>query len=330
MGIDKSNVRYRRSTPARRSRSKHYQQESGRAGRDGLEAECCLLYSPGDFSTWRSLQDELPASRARDRHDACWPASNSFCTGVTLPASGDRRILRPSSSTAKTAGPATSASAKLDLVDEPLIVGQKILSCVVRLEQSFGGDYTAAGAGRLARTAHPGQRARPPQHLGTARATHDKRTIRGWIEQLVGQRFLEKHGEYSVLQVTPAGTPLAARRGDAAAAEGRPPTQARIARSRKESWEGVDRGLFERAAGVCAAQRRTSAASRRSSSSATPRCATWPAAGRRRRQQLLEVHGVGERKSAEYGVEFLQAIADYCRLNDLEHDMAGEAPRRRK
>ena len=32
---------------------------------------------------------------------------------------------------------------QLDLVDDPLTVGQKILSCVLRLQERFGGDYTA-------------------------------------------------------------------------------------------------------------------------------------------------------------------------------------------
>src|SRR3989442_15124340 len=32
-----------------------YQQEAGRAGRDGLEAECLLLVSGGDYGLWKSV-----------------------------------------------------------------------------------------------------------------------------------------------------------------------------------------------------------------------------------------------------------------------------------
>ena len=57
MGIDRSDVRFVVHAGAPRS-LEHYQQESGRAGRDGLEAECLLIYSPADFMKWRCMLEQ--------------------------------------------------------------------------------------------------------------------------------------------------------------------------------------------------------------------------------------------------------------------------------
>ena len=56
MGIDRSDVRF--VVHAGAPRSLEHQQESGRAGRDGLEAECLLIYSPADFMRWRVMLEE--------------------------------------------------------------------------------------------------------------------------------------------------------------------------------------------------------------------------------------------------------------------------------
>ena len=67
MGIDRSNVRAVVHMTIPKS-IEHYQQETGRAGRDGLESECVLFHSYADVVKWNSIT-ERSTNEARTRLD---------------------------------------------------------------------------------------------------------------------------------------------------------------------------------------------------------------------------------------------------------------------
>jgi len=190
---------------------------------------------------------------------------------------------------------------------------------VLRLEQRFGADYTAkvlAGS----------------QEQRIVQAGHDRlstygllqadgvATVRDWIEQLVGQGLLEKTGEFNVLRVTESGQRLLKREVE--------PQLLRPAEKRREprgvaadSWDGVDRGLFEilrQLRGEKAAQQNV------------PAYVIFGDAALRDMARLRpstldgfhSVKGVGEKKLADYGQEFLDVINGYCTQQQLSQDIA--------
>jgi len=96
MGIDKSNVRFviHRDMPAD---IESWYQEMGRAGRDGLPAECTLFYSWADVKAReRFLEDLDSAELRRDKRDAAIRlfrvADSPICRHQAIVAHFDERI----------------------------------------------------------------------------------------------------------------------------------------------------------------------------------------------------------------------------------------------
>jgi ATP-dependent DNA helicase RecQ len=246
MGIDRSDVRFVVHAGAPQS-LEHYQQEAGRAGRDGLEAECVLIYSGADFVRWRMMLEqngELSDARRALLRDMERYASSVGCRHRRLVGYFGEGYERGD------CGACDYCLGELEPVAEPVTLARKILSAVARVGQRFG----AAHVTNVLRGS--------TSELVTARGHHDLSVfgllreasvdeVRGYIDQLVARGLLRQTEDaFPVLQMTPDGLAVmkdAAAMPDLALVRQRKPAKGKgPARSRQEaeSWEGVDRELF--------------------------------------------------------------------------------------
>lgn len=331
MGIDRSNVRCVVHAAMPKS-VEHYQQETGRAGRDGLEAECVLLYSGGDFVKWESLlqtsstQSDAPPEVRQSSLDLLRHMQR-LCASVQC----RHRALSEYFGQRYQEASCRACDICLDEVEgvsDATTVAQKILSCVARVREKFGAGHVSdvlLGADTQA------VRKWNHQELSTYGLLKemDRKSLSSMIYQLIDAGVLARTaGERPVLQLTEASWEVL--RGHRAVRLVKPREAVKKTRIDEESWEGVDQGLFARLKALrleIAQERQVPAYVVFSDATLRDLARCRPSS----HDMLLCVRGIGERKADDLGRPFLDLISRYCEEHRVDRDVGldGRAPLRR-
>ncbi|WP_020472176.1 DNA helicase RecQ [Zavarzinella formosa] len=325
MGIDRSNVRFVIHACVPKT-IEHYQQETGRAGRDGLPSECLLLFSFADVMALRRIMEksateansppEFLAATKFQLDQMTHYASGAICRHRAL-VRHFGQVYEP-----ENCGACDICLGDTQDVPDAVVVAQKILSCVARVNEGFGANHVI----EVLRGANTETiRSRGHDKLSTYGLLKEmaKSEIRNCIFQLIGQNVLmQSDGEYPVLKLNSASWAVMKGKQTVRLIQMRSEESAKKEREREKGTlpAGSDPELFE-----LLRQLRRQHAIRLNVPpyvifadavlAELARCRpTTP-------ERMRMVSGIGDAKLRDFGESFLDAISSHSEAKALETDL---------
>jgi ATP-dependent DNA helicase RecQ len=333
MGIDRSNVRFVLHAAMPKS-LEHYQQETGRAGRDGLEAECVLLYSGADVVTFKHMlkkksadeneviDPEFLASVFRHLDDMDRYCRGAVCRHKALVNYFGQEYEKPG------CGACDLCLGDTEEVPEATTVAQKILSCVARVKEGYGINHVV-GILRGENTDNVRKRGHDKLSTYGLLEEHGKADVRDWIYQLIGQAVLvQTEDEYPLLKLNEGSWEVMRGQRQVRLVQlVRRKKGERPVRSRADevSWDGVDRGLFETLRALrfeLARERQVPPYVIFNDSVLRELARVRPSTPERMRQ----ISGVGDTRMSNFGARFLAAIREHCQTHNVAADVTPPPP----